>query len=234
MRLLEVDKLSVARAGAVVVRDVSFDVDEGSVVGLLGPNGAGKSTIADAISGFVDKSGSIKFAGDDITRERPHEIARRGLLQVSQERDLFPPMSVRDHLSLGTRASRERGGSPDLDELWKLFPRLKERQTQIAGSMSGGEQQMLAVARALMGSPRLLVLDEPSTGLAPVLVSQLGEYLAQLARAGITILLIEQNVGIALKLCERLLVLKSGHLVFSGVKEELGLDAYARLGELYV
>lgn len=211
-------------------------VRQGEALALLGPNGAGKSTTVDAICGFAEKRlGRVTFLGEDITRRAPHQLARMGLVQVSQSQDLFAEMSVRDNLLLGRRAANGRGTDAEvLAETLDIFPRLAERLSQRAGSLSGGERQMLAIGRALMARPKLLLLDEPSSGLAPVIVTQIGELLHGLAGQGLTLLLVEQNVGIALSLCERFLVLKAGDLMFTGDRDSLGPAPRDRLAELYV
>lgn len=234
--VLEVANLTAVRSGAEVVRDLSFDVREGEVVGLLGPNGAGKSTTVDAICGFADKrQGSVAFLGEDVTKAHPHQLARKGLVQVSQTQDLFTEMTVAENLLLGRRAAGDRGnGDEALERTLGIFPRLAERLTQRAGSLSGGERQMLAIGRALMAEPRLMLLDEPSAGLAPVIVTQIGELLHGLAGQGLTLVLVEQNVGIALQLCDRFVVMKAGDVVFSGDRAALGNSPRQRLAELYV
>src|SRR3990172_730465 len=198
--VLEVRDLTAVRSGADVVRNVSFEVRPREALALLGPNGAGKSTTVDAICGFADKrAGSVRFLGEDITNAAPHDLARKGLVQVSQSQDLFTDMTVRENLLLGRRAANGRGSDTEvLEETLKVFPRLAERYAQRAGSLSGGERQMLAIARALMAQPKLLLLDEPSAGLAPMIVTHIGELLHGLAGQGLTLVLVEQNVGIAL------------------------------------
>ena len=234
--VLEVRNLTAVRSGADVVRDLSFEVRAGEAVALLGPNGAGKSTTVDAICGFADKrGGTVTFLGEDITNRSPHELARKGLVQVSQTQDLFTDMTVRENLLLGRLAANGRGDDTEvLEETLSVFPRLRERLSQRSGSLSGGERQMLAIGRALMARPKLLLLDEPSAGLAPVIVTQIGELLHGLAGEGLTLLLVEQNIGIALSLCDRFVVLKAGDRVFTGDRSSLGDEPRARLAELYV
>jgi branched-chain amino acid transport system ATP-binding protein len=229
--------LSAVRGGAVVVRNVSFSILSGKVFGLLGANGAGKSTTVDAICGFVRKSGGrVHFAGGDITQARPEALARRGLVQVSQDRDLFPSLTVRENLVLGAYAatSRVRREAERLAEVLAMFPRLQERITSRAGDLSGGEQQMLAIGRALMSEPVLLLLDEPMSGLAPVIVAEVEAGLRELRAAGQSILLVEQNVDVALRLCDELAVLRSGEIVFQGDQKRLGAEPRKELGKLYV
>ena len=235
--LLEIDNLSAAREGITVVRDFSLTVAPGEVVGLLGANGAGKSTIVDAVSGFAKKvAGTVRLSAEDISRLPPHKIAALGVLQVSQDRELFGMLSVEENLVLGMQAlSKKRRGDPGvLDTIYELFPRLRERRTQRAGSMSGGEQQMLAIGRALAGNPVLLILDEPTAGLAPAIVKEVGQFLAALRERGLSILLVEQNVGVALDLCDRIAVVRNGRKVFHDTKDALGPDPFAALGALYV
>lgn len=235
--LLRVEAMSAIRGGAVVVRDISFAILQGKAFGLLGANGAGKTTIVDAICGFARKSsGRVTFEDADVTRIRPEALARRGLIQVSQDRDLFASLNVRENLVLGARAarSRSRREAENLEKVLGLFPRLGERIASRAGSLSGGEQQMLAIGRALMGEPRLLLLDEPMSGLAPVIVSEVESALKGLRQSGLSILLVEQNVDIALRLCDEIVVVKAGDTVFQGSKGDLGPEPRARLGELYV
>ena len=235
--LLTVDRLSAVRGGAVVVRNVSLSIMGGTVFGLLGANGAGKSTTVDAICGFVRKSsGRVHFAGRDITQARPEVLARRGLVQVSQDRDLFPSLTVRENLILGAYAatSRVQREAARLAEVLTMFPRLHERISSRAGDLSGGEQQMLAIGRALMGEPVLLMLDEPMSGLAPVIVAEVEAGLRELRAAGQSILLVEQNVDVALRLCDELAVLRSGEMVFQGDQKRLGPEPRKELGKLYV
>lgn len=234
--VLEVRDLTAVRSGAEVVRGLSFEVRPGEALALLGPNGAGKSTTVDAICGFADKrAGTVTFLGEDVTGQLPHELARKGLVQVSQTQDLFIHMSVRENLLLGRLAANGRGDDNQvLEETLDIFPRLRERLGQRSGSLSGGERQMLAIGRAMMARPKLLLLDEPSAGLAPVIVTQIGELLHGLAGEGLTLLLVEQNVGIALSMCDRFVVLKAGDLVFTGDRNSLGDAPRERLAELYV
>ncbi len=233
-QVLQVSGLRAAQAGSEVVSDFHLRVSQGEVVALLGPNGAGKSTVVDALCGFVEKrGGSVRLDGHDIGQLPSFRIAQLGLMQVSQTRDLFPDMSVEENLIAGAEALGSRRAMP-MDKLFEIFPRLQERLKQRAGSLSGGEQQMLAIARALVGAPRVLLLDEPSTGLAPVLVDQIVGLLRRLAGEGLTLVLVEQNVGIALDLCERFVVLKAGRIVFEGGRAELGSTPREFLAGLYL
>jgi branched-chain amino acid transport system ATP-binding protein len=234
--LLEARGITVLRAGAVVVRELDLSVAAGDVVALLGANGAGKSSTADAMTGFARvRGGRITFDGADVTNAAPHKVARRGLLHVTQDRDLFPGMSVRENLLLGHRiAAHEQGPDEAFAEVVRLFPKLEQLAGQAAGSLSGGEQQMAAIARALIGKPKALILDEPSAGLAPIVVAEIGEFLQRLAGSGLTIVLIEQNVDVALQLCSRFVVLRAGRKVFDDDKAALGENPREALAELYM
>lgn len=208
--LLVIDALTAGYAGKSILLGVSFAIRKGEVVVLLGANGSGKSTVLNAVSGFVRPSGGhIRFAGQDITGQPPHRVFAHGIAQVSQARDLFPDMTVEDNLRLG--ASR-RGGdvAAIMDEVVGVFPRLSERRDQRVRTMSGGEQQMVAIARALMARPSLLLLDEPSGGLAPQFVAEIATTMGRLKEAGTTMLMVEQNLNLALAIADRFLVLKSG------------------------
>ncbi len=235
--LLDVRGLECQRGSTRAVRGVSLAVGHGETVALLGPNGAGKSSAIDGLCGLTTRRADrVSFDGHDIATARAHEIARLGLIQVSQDRDLFPGMTVRDNLELGREALGRRA-APDparLEWILELFPRLRDRAGQRAGSLSGGEQQMLAIARALAGEPKLLVLDEPTAGLAPIVVDQLGRVLRVLAGEGLTLLLAEQNVRVALDVCERFLVMRDGQIAFDGSRPDLGPDPRAKLGGLFL
>lgn len=221
--LLEVGDLSSAYRGVVALWDVSFSVAEGQVVTLLGSNGAGKTTTLRTVSGLLTAvSGSVTFDGRDITRARTDQIVELGIVHVPEGRQLWPRMSVRENLELGAylpRAKARRAES--LERVFGLFPRLKERRNQAAGTLSGGERQMCALARGLMGLPRLLMLDEPSLGLAPRLVSEMFDSLRVLRQEGLTVLLVEQNVHQALELADVGYVLETGRVVLSGPSGDL-------------
>jgi branched-chain amino acid transport system ATP-binding protein len=223
--MLEVRDLAVSYRGIRALRGVSLDVAAGETVALIGPNGAGKSSLLNALSGLVAKAGgTITFAGQDITRASPWRVAEGGLLQVPEGRQVFPGMSVQENLLLGATALHGRPATWGLDQVYGIFPILRERQAQLAGSLSGGQQQMLAIARGLMGGPRLLLLDEPSLGLAPVIVRQVFQALAGLKAAGLTILLVEQNARQALAASDRAYVLEQGRIVRAGRSAELASD----------
>ncbi|MPZ52964.1 MAG: ATP-binding cassette domain-containing protein [Acidimicrobiia bacterium] len=233
--ILSVTGVTALRERIEVVTDFSADLGEGEFVGLLGANGAGKTTCVDAICGFAPKKkGSVHFDGADITGLSPHQIARRGLIQVSQDRELFSGFTVEENIVVGSRAAADRAEPSSVDSVYELFPRLLERRSQQAGSLSGGEQQMLAIARALVGDPRFLILDEPTSGLAPVVVREVMEFLGSLKSSGLSILLVEQNVQVAVELCDRIIVLRNGEKIFDGARDELGSDPVDKLGEMYV
>ena len=216
MALLEVSDLR-ARYGAIeALKGVSLAVDAGEVVTLIGSNGAGKSTTLRAISGLTPASGgAVTFAGEDITRVPADEIVTRGIALSPEGRRCFARMTVRENLDLGAHRRRGPGIGDDLDRVYKLFPRLKERERQKAGTMSGGEQQMLAIGRALMARPKLLMLDEPSLGIAPVLVERIYETIGEINRSGVAILLVEQNANYALEAARSGYVLENGRVVLA-------------------
>lgn len=224
--LLEVNDLKVAYGSILAVKGVSLFVNEGEIVTLIGSNGAGKSTTLRTISGLLKpKSGTILFRGEHIEGKAGHEIVSKGLCQSPEGRRIFPRMSVRENLDLGAYLRTDKDGiEADRERVLELFPRLRERIEQKGGTMSGGEQQMLAVARALMGAPKLLLLDEPSMGLAPVLVDMIFETIVKIREQGITILLIEQNAAAALDIADRAYVLESGKMKMSGLASDLAKD----------
>jgi len=234
--LLAVENLRARRGNVEVVFDFNLSVDRGESVAVLGPNGAGKSTSIDAISGLAQKAGgSVVFDGCDVTDWPPHRIARSGLVQVSQDRDLFPLMSVGDNLLLGGHAARHGEVRRDrLDDLLNVFPILRDRWAQRANSLSGGEQQMLAIARSLVSGPRLVLLDEPSAGLAPSVIDSLIDLLRDVARDELTLVLTEQNVEISLALCSTFVVVRNGRTVFTGDRPSLGRDPQGLIASLYM
>jgi branched-chain amino acid transport system ATP-binding protein len=215
--MLQVSNLAVAYGHIEAVKGVSFDLDGGEITALVGPNGAGKSTTLLALSGLLRaRSGSVLFEGEDVTRLRPHEIVRRGIVQVAEGRAILATLSVRENLDLGAYTRKGGAGVADsLEHVFSLFPRLKDRAGQYAGNLSGGEQQMLAIGRALMAKPRLLLLDEPSMGLAPILVQEIFRTLVEINRSGLTILLVEQNIRQALKIAARGYVIETGNIVLA-------------------
>jgi branched-chain amino acid transport system ATP-binding protein len=224
--MLEVKNIQVAYGKIIAVKDVSIDVKQGEIVTLIGSNGAGKSTTLRTISGLIKpKSGEILFNGKRIDGVPGHEIVGMGICHSPEGRRIFPRMSVKENLELGAFLRNDKAAvNADMDRVLELFPRLKERIKQTAGTMSGGEQQMLAVSRALMGDPKLLLLDEPSMGLAPVLVELIFDTIVKIRKQGITILLIEQNATAALEVADRAYVLESGAVKMSGSAKELSSD----------
>ncbi len=224
--LLEVNDLKVAYGSILAVKGLSLTVNEGEIVTLIGSNGAGKSTTLRTISGLLKpKAGTITFMGERIEGRPGHEIVARGLCQSPEGRRIFPRMSVRENLDLGAFLRNDKVAiEADRERVLDLFPRLRERYEQKGGTMSGGEQQMLAVARAMMGAPKLLLLDEPSMGLAPVLVDMIFETIVKIREQGITILLIEQNAAAALDVADRAYVLESGLIKMSGNATDLAKD----------
>jgi branched-chain amino acid transport system ATP-binding protein len=231
---LELVDLRVAYGGIAAVKGISLDVKKGEIVALIGANGAGKTSTLKSIVGLVPaQSGSIRLFGDDVRGVPTHRIAARGVALVPEGRAVFGSMSVRDNLELGSFLKREKKGQEErLERCVKLFPRLGERLTQEAGTLSGGEQQMLAIARALMGDPKLILLDEPSLGLAPKLVAQIFESIVAIAKSGITILLVEQNTRLSLETAERAYVLVTGNVVLSGRAADLREDPRIRAAYL--
>ncbi|SCL68842.1 ABC transporter ATP-binding protein [Micromonospora peucetia] len=221
--LLEIDDVSLLYGRIQALHGISLTVDEGEIVALIGANGAGKSTTMRAISGIRPvASGSIRFNGEDITKLRADLRVRRGLCQAPEGRGIFPGMTVLDNLDMGAYTRRDRAGiAQDLDRVLNLFPRLAERRKQAGGTLSGGEQQMLAVGRALMSRPKLLLLDEPSMGLAPMLIQQIFDIIVEINQQGTTILLVEQNAQQALARAHRAYVLETGRIVKSGTGAEL-------------
>ena len=228
--LLEVDSLEVAYGEVQVIWAISFTVARGEIVTLIGPNGAGKTTTLRAVSGLLTpRAGRIRFRGTDLAGRPAHEIVRRGVIQVPEGRKLWPRMTVEENLLLGAFAPRARGMARQrLDRVYALFPRLKARRRQLAGTLSGGEQQMCAIGRGLMSEPELLMFDEPSLGLAPLLVDELFARIADIAGGGVTTLLVEQKVAHALEIADRGYILETGRTVLSGTGKELREDEYVQ------
>ncbi len=211
MALLEIDEINTYYGNIRALKGISLTVDEGECVTLIGANGAGKSTTLRSISGLTPpRTGDIRFLGENITRTPPAEIVKRGISQAPEGRRCFPRMTVRENLDMGAYLRRDDEIVDDMRRVFELFPRLQERERQKAGTMSGGEQQMLAIGRALMARPKLLLLDEPSMGLAPILVERIYETIAEINRQGTTILLVEQNANYALAVSQRAYVLETG------------------------
>jgi branched-chain amino acid transport system ATP-binding protein len=206
---------------------VHFDVNEGEIVALLGRNGSGRSTTAKAIMGMVNCTGTIDWKGRHTIGCKPYEIAHMGLGYVPENRDIFPKLTVQQNLMLGQKSAKQKGRW-SFDDMYEMFPRLKERQHTEAGVLSGGEQQMLTLCRTLMGDPDLIIIDEPTEGLAPKIVQLVGEYLKKLKDRGISVLLIEQKLTIAMHISDRALVMGHGSIVFEGTPDGLRADAYIR------
>jgi branched-chain amino acid transport system ATP-binding protein len=221
--LLEITDLEVGYGAIAALRGVSLTVHSGEVVSLIGANGAGKTTLLRTISGLLTpRRGSIRFDGQELVRLGAHLIVRCGVSQVPEGRIVFPNLTVRDNLDLGAYIRNDRAQvRADLERMYALFPRLRERERQRAGTLSGGEQQMLAIARALMSKPRLLLMDEPSLGLAPILVREIFRTVAEISRQGMTILLVEQNAHMALGIADRGYVMETGNIVLSDSRENL-------------
>jgi branched-chain amino acid transport system ATP-binding protein len=227
--VLDVAGLAFAYDGALAVRDVSLTVQPGEIVALLGANGAGKSTTVRMIAGILQpQKGAIKFAGELLSGAPSHHVVRRGITLVPEGRLVFPQMTVMENLQLGAHIKKggEIGGL--VDKAFALFPRLAERRNQLAGSMSGGEQQMLAIARGLMAEPRLIILDEPSLGLMPIVTQEVFKLIEAVNKSGIGVLLVEQNLHQALRIAHRGYVLEKGSVVLAGTGKELLADDYVR------
>ena len=224
--LREVGDLHVSYGRVQAVRGISFSVPEGAIVSLIGANGAGKTTTLSAISGIVPaRAGRIRFRGEEITRLAPHQIVRRGIVQVPEGRQVIAYLTVEENLRMGAYQRRDGAGiRADLEAMLARFPALRERRGVPAGSLSGGEQQMLAIARALMARPQMLLLDEPSMGLAPLLVNEIFRILAEVHAEGKTILLVEQNARKALSVSDYAYVLETGRIIISGTGAELATD----------
>ncbi len=234
--MLRVENLTVNYGAIKALKKVSCEVNRGEIVALIGANGAGKTTILNSISGILTvQGGKILFGDKDLTRTPPHEIVRMGVCQVPEGRRVFANMSVLENLEMGGYSLGDKGEvTAGIERAFALFPRLKERMKQLARTLSGGEQQMLAMGRALMSSPKLLLLDEPSMGLAPMLVEKIFEIIVEINRGGTTVMLVEQNANMALSIAHRAYVLETGEVVLSGNAGDLARDPEVRkayLGE---
>jgi branched-chain amino acid transport system ATP-binding protein len=233
--LLEVRSLEAGYGGIRAVKGIDLEVAEGELVCLIGANGAGKSSTLKAVCGLLAaRAGSIRYAGADIAGTPVHELPRRGLVMVPEGRGIFPQLTVEENLAMGAFMRNDADIELDLERRYDAFPRLKERRKQTAGTLSGGEQQMLAIGRALMARPKLLLLDEPSMGLAPRLVAKIFEIVRQIATEGVTILLVEQNARLALEVASRGYVMESGNITLAGPSAQLLADQRVReayLGE---
>jgi branched-chain amino acid transport system ATP-binding protein len=234
--LLEVSDLEAGYGPVTVLRGIAFSVDEGRIVTVLGPNGAGKTTTLRALSGTIRRSGTIRFDGKDVSRSTPEKLARQAVAHVPEGRGTFTGLTVEENLRVGAFPRRDKAGvAQDMKRCFGYFPRLEERRAQHAGAMSGGEQQMLAIARALMLRPRLMLLDEPSLGLAPKLTAELFKILEKIAREeGVTMLLVEQNANLVLKFADDAHVLEAGRIVLSGTAKEIQADEGIRRAYLGV
>ena len=228
-QILKVDNLNVYYGAIHAIKGISFEVNEGEVVTLIGANGAGKSTTLQTISGLLhSRTGSIEFCGENISHLPSYKIVEKGLAQVPEGRRIFLQMTVQENLEMGAYTQNNSGVDANLDAVYERFPRLRERRRQIAGTLSGGEQQMLAIGRALMSHPKLLMLDEPSMGLAPILVEQIFDIIRELHKSGTTILLVEQNAQMALSVADRAYVLETGKITLSGTGAELAASDAVR------
>ena len=220
--ILKVDDINVYYGSIHAIKGISFEVNEGEIVTLIGANGAGKSTTLNTISGLLhSRTGSVTFMGEALGKVPCHKIVSKGLALVPEGRRVFLQMTVQENLEMGAYTQSASGVEADLEKVYAQFPRLKERRRQIAGTLSGGEQQMLAIGRALMSHPKLLMLDEPSMGLAPILVEQIFDIIRQLHKEGTTILLVEQNAQMALSVADRAYVMETGKITLSGTGAEL-------------
>jgi len=225
--LLDVQDLHAYYGKSHILHGVNFHINAGEIVSLLGRNGVGRSTTIKAVMGDVPPVGVVRFAGRDIAGMKPHQIARLGLGYVPENRDVFPSLTVRQNLLLGQKSARQ-AGRWSMQDMFRIFPRLEERADTPAGVMSGGEQQMLTICRTLMGDPELVMIDEPTEGLAPMMVELVGKLLAEIAGRGVAILLVEQKLTIALKISHRLYVMGHGRIVFEGSVADFNANASVR------
>jgi branched-chain amino acid transport system ATP-binding protein len=228
--MLKIEKLNFSYSDLKVLWDIDLAVHQGEIVTVLGANGAGKSTTLKNISRLVKPtSGALTFNGTDLSRLEPHEVVEQGVVQVPEGRKIFPEMTVLENLRMGSYiASARKSRDTNIDRVFTLFPRLKEREKQLGGTMSGGEQQMLAIGRGLMANPKLLLMDEPSLGLSPLFVKNIFDIITEINRQGVTILLVEQNVYQSLRIANRAYVLETGRVVLTGTGEELLNDEHVK------
>ena len=228
--MLEAVGLQVAYGDATALWDVSLGVGEGELVAVVGPNGSGKTTLINTIAGLLPvRGGQLRFLGEDLTRVAPHDVCRRGIAIVPEGRRLFTGMTVEENLEIGCYVRSARAALPErLERIYALFPVLRERRSQLAGTLSGGQQQMVAIGRALIAGPRLLLLDEPSLGLAPAIVDSVFEVIAAIHREGVGVMLVEQNVGKAFEVATRAYVLEEGRIVAGGTPADLLADPRIR------
>jgi len=227
MSLLKIDGLHAYYGKSHVLHGVHLEVKAGEITALLGRNGSGRSTTAKAIMGLVDAQGSMLWRDQQILGKKTYEIAHLGIGYVPESRDIFPTLTVEQNLYLGQKSAR-KAGRWSLEDMYQMFPRLKERQHMLAGVMSGGEQQMLTLCRTLMGDPDLIIIDEPTEGLAPKIVELVAQYLKELKRRGISVLLIEQKLTIAMEISDQCMVMGHGSIVFTGTPAQLRNDSYIR------
>ena len=225
--MLKIQNLHAFYGKSHILHGVSLDVQPGEIVSLLGRNGSGRSTLIKTVMGLVEGSGSVAWNDQELLGENTYDIARKGLGYVPESRDVFPKLTVEQNLLLGQKSSGKKSRW-SLDDMYQMFPRLKERQHTEAGVMSGGEQQMLTLCRTLMGDPDLIMIDEPTEGLAPKIVELVGEYLNELKKRGLGVLLVEQKLTIALDISQRCYVMGHGEVVFHGTPDELRADQYTR------
>ena len=229
MTVLKIENLHAFYGKSHVLHGVHFDVQAGEIVALLGRNGSGRSTTAKAIMGMVDCTGSVEWKGQQALGRKPYEIAHLGIGYVPENRDIFPKLTVHQNLMLGQKGKvAAENARWSFDDMYQMFPRLQERQHTEAGVLSGGEQQMLTLCRTLMGDPDLIIIDEPTEGLAPKIVELVGGYLKKLKERGVSVLLIEQKLTIAMAISDRALVMGHGSIVFQGTPDTLRADAYTR------
>ena len=227
--ILQLEDVDVSYGKTQALKNVSLDVEEGEIVGIIGPNGAGKTTMLDSVAGYKEYAGSISYEGTEISTTTSGKLVNEGLVYCTEDRDLFPYFTVHENLQMGAQFRDDRDAvKEDFEFVYDLFPRLDERRDQEAQTMSGGEQQMLAVGRALMSDPDLLMLDEPTLGLAPVIIDDISEALERLQDEGLTILLVEQNSTFALRHAERLYLIEQGSIELSGSADEMRDDDYIR------
>ena len=225
--MLHIDQLHAYYGKSHVLQGVSFDIAQGEIVALLGRNGSGRSTTAKAIMGLVDCHGTMTFNGQSLINRKPFDIAHLGLGYVPENRDIFPKLTVHQNLLLGLKG-KVPAGRWNFEDMYNLFPRLRERQHTEAGVLSGGEQQMLTLCRSLMGDPELIIIDEPTEGLAPKIVELVGQFLRELRNRGVSVLLIEQKLTIAMQISDRALVMGHGSMVFDGTPDALRANAAIR------
>lgn len=226
--LLQIENLDVSYGKTQALKGVSLNVDEGEIVGVIGPNGAGKTTMLDSVAGYKEYSGSITYEGTEVANTNSGKLVNDGLVYCTEDRDLFPYFTVHENLQMGAQFRSDNNVQDSFDFVYELFPRLDERRDQEAQTMSGGEQQMLALGRALMSDPDVLMLDEPTLGLAPVIIDDISDAIERLQSEGLTILLVEQNSTFALRHAERLYLLEQGSVELSGSADELRDDEYIR------